>query len=92
MMSDDAPQPPVPSSPVYAQINFVGNQVSTVTSPGVTNEMLLVGIVHLMAQLVVRVNASSGNVLPNKCILSGLVQKVEESTPQVIPNVNIRPG
>ena len=89
-MPDEAPSPPIPSSPAYSQINFVGNQVSTVTSPGVTNEMLLVGITHLMAQLVVRVNASSGGIMPNSHILAGLIQKVQETTPQIIPQVNIR--
>lgn len=90
-MPEDAPQSPVPASPVYAQINFVGNQISTTTSPGVSNEMLLIGVTHLVAQLVVRINASSGNILPNKCVLTGLLQKIKEITPQMIQNVNVRP-
>lgn len=86
------PSAPIPASPAYAQINFVGDQVSTTTSPGVSNEMLLVGICHLMAQMVVRVDASNGGVLPSKHILAGLLQKIEEVTPKIIPNVNVRPG
>lgn len=87
---NNAPNAPVPDSPVFAQINYVGQQVSTTVSPGVSNEMLMVGIVHLVAQLTVRTNAACCGLLPLPNIIGGLLQKIGENTPQIIPLVNAK--
>lgn len=83
---------PIPTSPVYAQINFVGNQTQTMVSPGVTPEMLLAGIAFLAAQLVVRTNASAGNILPPAVVLDGVLQRLREITPQCMATVREIPA
>ena len=79
--------PPTPASPVYAQINFVGQQVTTSVSPGVGNDMLLVGIAHLTAQLAVRINGDARGVIPINLILDGITQKIREIAPHIVPAV-----
>jgi hypothetical protein len=78
---------PIPSSPLYAQINFVGSNVQTAVVAGVTNEMLLLGIASLAAQLVVRTNMSTGNILPPQAVLEGVLQRLREITPQCMSTV-----
>lgn len=81
------PQPPVPNSPVYVQVNFVGQQQESTVSAGVTNEMLLLGISSLVAQLVVRTNAAAGNIIPPQHLLNGMLQKIAEISPAMMQTV-----
>lgn len=79
--------PPTPDSPAYVQVTFIGQGARSIVTGDVTDEMLALATAHLTAQLVARLHVRTSGILPINHLIDGILVKVKEMTPMVLPTV-----